>query len=178
MKIDVIPLRATLLEGNRITLENGEMIDYHLLVWASGANPPQFLAQTELDLTEEGFIKVKKTLQTIKYPYIFAAGDCCSIEGCDYVAKAGVYAVREGPPLAKNIIALLKDQKLHEYDPQRFYLALLMTGDGQAISNWYKTSFQGQLVWKLKDKIDTKFMHSFQVLCPIHKSYLNQTQDQ
>lgn len=41
-------------------------------------------------------------------PFIFAAGDCASIVGHPYVTKAGVYAVREGPVIARNIMELLK----------------------------------------------------------------------
>jgi hypothetical protein len=40
------------------------------------------------------------------------------------------------------------------YAPQANFLALMMTGDGQAIGSYRGMAYTGSLAWKLKDKID------------------------
>lgn len=47
------------------------------------------------------------------------------------------------------------------YIPQRTFLALLMTGDGQAIGTKFGMAWNGKWVWKMKDYIDVGFMKLF-----------------
>lgn len=91
--------------------------------------------------------------------------------------KAGVYAVRQGPIVAENLLRLCNallfaDRSfsssaeapavpLVPYVPQTTFLALLNTCDGEAISSWYQTSAVGRWVMRLKDYIDRKFMDRF-----------------
>ena len=89
-------------------------------------------AESDLALMK-GYFRVNKFLQSTSHPNVFAGGDCNTLE--DYVdkpypSKAGVYAVREGPILAENIINFLKGASLKEYVPQPSFLSLMMTGDG------------------------------------------------
>ncbi len=102
-------------------------------------------------------------MQSTGYSSVFAAGDCCTVVGCAYVEKAGVYAVREGPVVAENIAALITGQPLRHYDPQFFFLALYMTGDGEAICSYMGASFTAEWVWRWKDSIDREFMARFDV---------------
>ena len=47
------------------------------------------------------------------------------------------------------------------YEPQDGFLALLNTSDGKAIASYKGKSLSGHLAMSLKDKIDQKFMNSF-----------------
>ena len=77
--------------------------------------------------------------------------------------KAGVYAVREGPIIAQNLVSYVSggQRPLIKYVPQTGFLALLMTGDGKAIGTKFGIAFAGQWVWKMKDHIDRSFMKLF-----------------
>lgn len=46
------------------------------------------------------------------------------------------------------------EASLDVYAPQANFLALMMTGDGQAIGSYRGMAYTGSLAWKLKDKID------------------------
>jgi len=163
--------KAVKVEKEQVNLSNGTILPFDLLVWATGAEPVALLANTKFEKDEHGFIRVKDTLQTINCPFVFATGDCNSIDGYSYVAKAGVYAVRSGPFVYQNIKAmilqnphLLKDTSkvtFSHFLPQKNFLSLLMTGDGEAISSWKGIAATGWLIWKLKDKIDRSFMNLF-----------------
>ena len=152
--------RAERVEQGRVHLSSKEAIDFDLLIWATGGAAPGLTEQTGLKTDEEGFLKVKTNLQTPDYPDVFAAGDCIHLEGHD-LPKAGVYAVRQGPVLARNLINYVMGRPLEAYDPQPDFLALLMTGDGEAIASRNGVGLKGKWLWRLKDRIDRKWMARF-----------------
>jgi NADH dehydrogenase FAD-containing subunit len=91
---------------------------------------------------------------------VFAVGDSGTIAETP-TPKAGVYAIRQGPILWKNLARLLAGQPLLQYAPRSNFLKLLNTGDGQALGEYLGWSFQGRWVWKVKDWIDGRFMDQF-----------------
>ena len=108
--------------------------------------------------------RVSRSLRVEGWPEVFAAGDCVSMRDRPWVAKAGVYAVREGPVLAANLARDLRGEPLREHDPQRDWLSLLNTGDGRALLARRGVSPRGRPVWWLKDRIDRRFVRCFQRL--------------
>ena len=78
---------------------------------------------------------------------LFAVGDCAVQEAQPWVPRAGVYAVRQGPVLERNLRAVLERAKLEAYQPQRDYLSLLNLGGGVAIgSKWVHNNVSWALV--------------------------------
>jgi hypothetical protein len=67
-------------------------------------------------------------------------------------AKAGVYAVRQGPVLAENLMRLLREQTPLAHKPQRRFLSLLSLGERRAVASWGDWAVEGAWVWKLKDR--------------------------
>jgi len=130
------------------------------LLWATGGAPPDLMKQTHLATSDAGFIRVKPTLQVMGYDNVFAAGDCIEFESRP-LPKSGVYAVREGPVLSRNIHAWLENRSLVPYRPQASALALLMTGTRNAVASRGHTAFHGPRVWRLKDWIDRRWMRKF-----------------
>lgn len=117
----------------------------------------KWFAGTGLALDERGFLAVDDTLQSINDPRIFAAGDCATMLN-HRRPKAGVFAVRQGPPLAGNLRRTLQDRPLRRYTPQRSHLAIIGTGDGNAVATYARLSIEGRWVWWWKDHIDRKWM--------------------
>ena len=152
--------RVESVDETSIHLENHDSLSYDFLLWATGGAPPQLLKHTDVETNETGFIRVRSTLQVVGYENIFAAGDCI-----DFVPrplpKSGVYAVREGPILARNINAFLCNKPLTPYRPQTSALALLMTGQRNAIASRPHISFHGNWVWWLKNWIDQRWIKKF-----------------
>lgn len=126
------------------------------LLLASGAKAFAWPAHSGLGCDEQGFVLIAPTLQSFTHPTIFAVGDCASLPG---TPKSGVYAVRQGPVLAANLAAALRGLPLRRYRPQRQSLALLATGDGGALLDWYGQSAGGQLFGRWKDYLDKSFIH-------------------
>ena len=112
----------------------------------------------------KGFFRVNNFLQSTSHPNVFGGGDCITMEDYAdkaYPAKAGVYAVRQGPFATKNVMNYLDGKPLEEYVPQTGFLALLAVGDGTSIGSKYGISFVGKWVWEMKNYIDLSFMNLF-----------------
>ena len=148
------------VEPNRLFTARGETVGADEIVWVTQAAGAAWLAGTGLALDEGGFIRVRETLQSETDPLIFAAGDCVAWPDRP-LEKAGVFAVRMGPPLARNLRRLLLGQALKPYRPQRRWLALISTGDQHAIVSRGALFARGDWVWRWKDRIDRRFMLRF-----------------
>ena len=145
------------IESKALILDNGRRHPADLVVWATSAEGLPWLAQSGLALDERGFVLTADTLQSLSHPEVFAAGDCASVQGMK-LPKSGVVAVRQGKVLAANLRRRLHGQPLLTYRPQRRWLALLRTGNGQAIASWGEFAVHGRWVWRWKQWIDRGFM--------------------
>ncbi|MGI0492386.1 FAD-dependent oxidoreductase [Alkalinema pantanalense CENA528] len=132
-------------------------------LWVTQATAPAWLKTTGLELDDRGFIAVNAALQSLSHPAIFAAGDIASLvdQPCP---KAGVFAVRQGTPLLRNLRHALQGQPLQEYHPQTRYLSLIGTGDRSAVATWGRLGWASPWCWQWKDWIDRRFMQQFQTL--------------
>ncbi len=143
-----------------VATARGEEFAADEVMWVTRAGGAPWLAGTGLELDGDGFIKVGDTLQTVTDPLVFAAGDIAAMVNHP-LEKAGVFAVRMGPPLAENLRRALAGQALLDYRPQRRWLALISTGDRNAVASRGWLGFQGAWVWRWKDWIDRRFMAKF-----------------
>ena len=149
------------VSAGRLQTTSGESLDADEIVWVTRAGGAAWLKDTGLALDTEGFIQVQDTLQTVSDPNIFAAGDIASMVNYK-LEKAGVFAVRQGPPLTENLRRAVGGTTLEAYRPQTTWLALISTGDKYAIASRGWLGFAGDWVWKWKDWIDRRFMDKFQ----------------
>jgi len=138
----------------------GETVDADEIIWVTRAGGAPWLRETGLALDAEGFIQVSDTLQTVTDPKVFAAGDIASMVNHP-LEKAGVFAVRQGPPLAENLRRAVEGRAPKPYRPQRRWLALISTGNQYAVASRGALGFQGAWVWRWKDWIDRRFMRKF-----------------
>jgi selenide,water dikinase len=157
--------RVVAVEPDAVLLEEGR-VPCDLAVWATGAAPLPFPSRSPLPVDEEGFVRVRRTLQVLGHDDLFAAGDCASLADAPWVRKAGVYAVREGPWLEANLRALLRGRRPGRYRPQRHFLSLLNLGEERALAAKWGAVAVGRWVWRWKDRIDRRFVRRFQVLTP------------
>jgi selenide, water dikinase len=129
----------------------------------SAVRPPRWLRTTGLALDDDGFIAVQPTLQSNSHKNIFAAGDIATISGSQR-PKAGVFAVRAGPVLAKNLRKYLQGHALKRWSAQKRYLAIVGTADNRAIASWGHFGAKADGFLALKYWIDRRFMAKYQQL--------------
>lgn len=141
--------------------ETGRRIAADLVIVSTAARAPGWLASTGLACAADGSVLTQPTLATFGDEAIFAVGDCAAIAG-DRREKAGVFAVRQGPPLIENLRRRVRGDPLQAYRAQRHVLTILSTGDGGAIAGrgtWL--AVEGRWVWLWKDWLDRSFMTRF-----------------
>lgn len=151
---------TTRLEDGAVHLESGERLAVDDAFVVTEASAAKWFADTGLPLDPRGFFAVEPTLRSTGDECIFAVGDCASVAAHPR-PKAGVFAVRQGPPLAGNLRRALLGQPLQPFTPQRRYLSILGTGDGHAIATRSGWAIEGAWVWRWKDHIDRKWMRMY-----------------
>lgn len=151
----IVRLEAGLAHGH-----DGRTLPFDLAILATPAAAPAWLAETGLALDAAGFVRVDKCLRSLSHPFVFAAGDVAAFQG-RALPKSGVYAVRQGPVLAKGLRAALRGQAAPVYRPQLRTLALISTGDRYAVAAWGPFALEGRWLWRLKDRIDRRWMRMY-----------------
>jgi len=173
--VEVVPdcRIATVEPPGTLVAADGRRFPARLALFATGAAAPAWLAHSGLMLDPRGFIAVEPTLASVSHPEVFAAGDCASVLQHPR-PKAGVYAVRQGLPLADNLRRALAGERPVPFSPQREALALAALGPRSAIAirngwalggpagrRWLGHGLSGRLsrqLWRWKDRIDQAFV--------------------
>lgn len=153
------------VERGTVYLASGGIIEADFVIAATGAAAAPWPGASGLKTDERGFILVDDNLRSVSHANVFAAGDCAA-NVVHTRPKSGVYAVRAGPPLARNLRHALTGTPLVPYIPQQHSLYLISTGNRYAIGSWGEWSWQGYWVWWWKNWLDTSFMKRYTVSQP------------
>jgi selenide,water dikinase len=142
-------------------LRNGLEFATDAVFWAAGSAAHPWIAASGLATDHRGYLLTSELLQSVSHPEVFGAGDCATLQGHP-LPKAGVFAVRAGPALARNLRAAIEGRALRRHRTSRRYLALISAGDRYAIGTWNGVSWEGKWVWRWKDRIDRAFILKYQ----------------
>lgn len=140
--------------------DSGEVIGADEVLWVTDAGAQQWPGDGGLEVDRRGFIRVDTTLRSLSHPNVFATGDIASFATVE-LPKAGVYAVRQGPLLAANLLRAAGGRPLRDYRPQRRYLMLISTGERYAVAARGRWTAEGAWAWRWKDWIDRRFIQRF-----------------
>ena len=155
--------RVTALCETRAEIEGAPPLAFDAAILATHASPAPWLADTGLELDAAGFVRVRSTLQSISHERVLAAGDIAGFAERP-LAKSGVYAVRAGPVLAENLRRLVRGEQARPFRARRRVLSLVSTGRPHAVASWGRFSLEGEWAWRLKDRIDRRWMRRYQDL--------------
>ena len=148
------------VEPHAILLAGGKRIHADEILWVTEAAAPAWLAATGLALDGRGFLAVDDTLRSLDDAQVFAAGDCATVMPHPR-PKAGVFAVRQGPPLAANLRRALAGRPTTPFVPQKHFLSLVGTGDRRAVASKGPFAFEGAWLWEWKETIDRNWMAGY-----------------
>ncbi|NKC17150.1 MAG: hypothetical protein GKR94_34625 [Gammaproteobacteria bacterium] len=153
--------RVYAVTENSVCTEQGA-VTLDEVLWATSAAAQPWMAAAGFVTDSAGFIRTDATLQSTSHKHVFAAGDCAHVAAFPR-QKAGVFAVRQGPPLAHNLTRALAGQAPKRFTPQRKFLTLISTGDKSAVaSRGGRLVLEGAWIWRWKDWIDRRFMAQFE----------------
>lgn len=143
-----------------LNLSDGKCIELDEMLFVTNAGAPSWLGESGLDVDEKGFLRIDDTLQVASNPDIFAVGDVATMVNHPR-PKAGVFAVRQGKALTRNLRRMALSQSPKPFVPQKSILALISTGDRYAIAAKGPFTAEGKALWRWKDWIDRRFMTTF-----------------
>ena len=143
--------------------QHGQSYALDEVLWVTDAIAPDWPAKAGLAVDHKGFVRVHASLQSVSHPEVFAAGDIACVDPHPR-EKAGVFAVRQGPPLERNLRLALRGRPPKPFTPQKKWLSLISTGDQYAVASRGRFYLAGQSVWRWKDWIDRRFMRKFNEL--------------
>ncbi|MCE2989786.1 MAG: FAD-dependent oxidoreductase [Burkholderiales bacterium] len=151
---------ATEVTADAVMLADGRRLPSTFTIVSLGAAAHVWLKQSGLPCDAQGYVLTDPTLRVSGQTDLFAVGDCATMAAYPR-PKSGVYAVRAGPPLADNLLRQLEGNQLRPYVPQRRALYLIATGRQYAIGSWGPLSWEGEWVWRWKDRIDRAFIEQY-----------------
>ena len=158
--------RITLIESVEVTeavvgevrLSDGRSVAAYVVCVATPVRAPSWIEQSGL-AGKDGFLNVNAELQVDDYEGLYASGDIVNLPSSR--GRSGVMAVRAGQYLAKALVQKIRGRHVSPFRPQRHWLTLLNLGDGEAIAVRGSLAYKGASLFKLKDRIDQKFMARF-----------------
>ncbi len=155
--------RVARVEAGSVHCDNGVQQPLDEILWVTWAGAAGWVAETGLDVDERGFIRINDFLQSTSHPGVFAAGDVATMVNHPR-PKAGVFAVRQGPPLTENLRRALRDRPLKAFAPQQRFLSLVSTGNRYAVASRSDWALEGARIWRWKNWIDRRFMDKYRDL--------------
>jgi selenide,water dikinase len=149
------------IERGAVQLDGGKWLHADAVFVVTEASAAPWFATTGLPLDQRGFLAVEDTLRSTGDERVFAVGDCSTVLKHPR-PKAGVFAVRQGPPLAENLRRVLRGQTPEPFVPQTRYLSIIGSGDGRAMATLGGWAIEGAWVWRWKDHVDRKWIRLYQ----------------
>jgi selenide,water dikinase len=149
--------RVLRIAADHVVCDTGEIVQADLAVCATGAVAPEWLREAGLRTDAAGCVLVDGHLRSLSHPFVFAGGDVATLAARP-VPKAGVFAVRQGPILARNLAAADTGAPLATYEAQRWWLSLISLGQRRAVGAYGAVAWEGAWVWRWKDTIDRRFV--------------------
>jgi NADH dehydrogenase FAD-containing subunit len=165
MVVEVTPAQAAgpAAGGASLHLQGGREIRCSLAVWMTAAVGWPLFRESGLPLDSRGFLWIDDALRSVADERVFAAGDCGTLAAFPRTAKAGVYAVREGPILYRGLRAAITGRPPARYRPQRGFMVILNTNDGRALLSYKGFAWHSRWAFRLKDRIDRGFLARYQI---------------
>lgn len=116
-----------------VILEDDSKIHADITMFISGGTGSSVLKNSDLTLSEAGYVKINDFCQTPDFPNVFAVGDAAALEGPDWVAKQGHLADVMGSIAAHNILQIEnKSAEMKSYPKHLSILCVMDTGNGAA----------------------------------------------
>jgi sulfide:quinone oxidoreductase len=116
-----------------VLFEDGSKLDSDLTMFIAAGSGSFVLKNSDLPLSEAGFVRINNFNQVQGHTNVFAIGDAAAYEGPEWTAKQGHIAEVMGRNTAHNIIALEKgNTNLKGYQEHLNILCVMDMGNGAA----------------------------------------------
>lgn len=156
----LLDTKAERLLANGVELANGESLPADIAVLATGLTARQLSINPALPTGLSGGILTTARLHSPADRKIYAVGDCADFAPRP-LPKIGVFGVRAGPVLLKNLCAEAQGQLGPEFKPQEHFLSVLNLGRGLGLAYRKRLWWYGRSSLWLKEWLDKRFMQRY-----------------
>ncbi len=125
--------KITEFVSDGVIFEDDSKLESDFTMFIAAGTGPSVLKNSDLPLSEAGFIKIDDTGQVQGSQNVFAIGDIAALEGPEWIAKQGHIAELMGRNAAYNILEIEKgSSKRKGYQEHLNILCVMDTGNGAA----------------------------------------------
>lgn len=116
-----------------VIFEDESKLDADLIMFIAGAKGSVILTDSDLPLSEAGFVKINNYNQVAEFPNVFAIGDAAAYEGPEWTARQGHIAELMGRNAAHNILQIENGKtNFKGYQEHLNILCIMDMGNGAA----------------------------------------------
>ena len=116
-----------------VIFEDESKLEADLIMFIAGAKGSAILTDSDLPLSEAGFVKINNYNQVAEFPNVFAIGDAAAYEGPEWTARQGHIAELMGRNAAHNILQIEKGKTdFKGYQKHLNILCIMDMGNGAA----------------------------------------------
>ena len=116
-----------------VIFEDASKLEADLIMFIAGAKGSAILTDSDLTLSEAGFVKINNYNQVAEFPNVFAIGDAAAYEGPDWTARQGHIAEIMGRNAAHNILQIENGKiDFKGYQEHLNILCIMDMGNGAA----------------------------------------------
>ncbi len=151
----------------QVWLMDGTELVAQTRLWAGGLQVSAWLRTCGLPVGPEGSLIVDECLRVQGSERILAMGDCADFawgSKTRRLPKIGVYAVRQGPIAAQNLLRLIRGQPLVPYRPQATAFVCVTVGNRIAVAKKGGWIWRGYLATALKNLFDWLYMRKLKAV--------------
>ena len=136
-----------------LQIKGGETIATSTIVWSAGVKPSPVVSSLSIGTGRGGSIVVDGDLSVPNYPGVWAIGDCAAVPDPDrpgaFYPSTAQHAIREGPVLAKNIVANLRGKPTTIFRYRAIGMMASLGARRGVAGLWGKYLITGFLAWFL-----------------------------
>jgi NADH dehydrogenase len=140
-------------DDDGLVLSSGNRIETRTIIWSAGIRPCALAVRGELPRIKHGTIATGEDMRVLGCQAVWALGDCAAIPDGDgsYYPATAQHAIREGPVVADNIVAVLRGKPTK---PFRYKALGMMASLGarkavaQLPGNHVLTGFLAWVLWR------------------------------
>jgi NADH dehydrogenase len=147
----ILNTKITGASAGAVELEGGRAIPTGMLIWTAGVTPSPVIGVLDCKRGHHGGIVVDACCAVEGHPGVWALGDCGEVPqpgGHKNYAPTAQNAMREGPQVARNIVALMQGKR-----PQPFVYQpigeLALVGKRSGVASLYGIHLSGLVAWAL-----------------------------
>ena len=116
-----------------VIFEDESKLEADLIMFIAGAKGSAILTDSDLPLSEAGFVKINNYNQVAEFPNVFAIGDAAAYEGPEWTARQGHIAEVMGRNATHNILKIEKGKTdFKGYQEHLNILCIMDMGNGAA----------------------------------------------